>query len=85
MELDHDLTCRELVEFLSEYIDGTLSAVEVAVFEEHLSQCRDCRVYIESYRMTMRLTRETSRSGPDGGGIPQSLVEAIKSAQRALE
>ena len=61
MKLDHDLTCRELVEFLSEYIDGTLSAAEVAAFEDHLNQCRDCRTYIESYRMTMKLTREVSQ------------------------
>jgi anti-sigma factor RsiW len=47
------MTCRELVELVTEYLEGTLSAEESERFQEHLSICPGCQAYIEQMRSTI--------------------------------
>ena len=42
-----DITCRELVELVSAYLDGTLGRSDLERFEAHLEICDDCRTYVE--------------------------------------
>ncbi len=56
------LTCKELVELASAYIDGALAPDEERRFNDHLSVCDGCTTYLEQLRRTIRLTgtlRET--------------------------
>ena len=48
------LSCRELVELVTEYLEGTLPPDERARFEAHLSECPYCRIYLEQMRRTIR-------------------------------
>lgn len=50
------LTCRELVELVTDYLDGTLSRRDRARFEAHLGACTNCTHYVEQFRETVRLT-----------------------------
>jgi anti-sigma factor RsiW len=56
------LACRELVELVTEYLEGTLPADERARFEYHLAKCAGCQVYVAQMRQTIqvlgRLTEE---------------------------
>jgi anti-sigma factor RsiW len=54
------LTCREFVELVTEYLEGTLPAVERTRFEEHLHTCQSCPQYVEQIRKTIRLTGKLS-------------------------
>jgi anti-sigma factor RsiW len=47
------MTCRELVELVTEYLEGTLSAEESERFQQHLSICPGCQAYIEQMRSTI--------------------------------
>jgi anti-sigma factor RsiW len=51
----NELTCKELVELVTEYIEGTLPPAEHTRFEEHLATCRGCRNYLAQMRQTIRL------------------------------
>ena len=51
-----DLTCRELVELVTEYLDGALSSEELERFEEHLVYCGPCATHVEQMRETIRVT-----------------------------
>jgi predicted anti-sigma-YlaC factor YlaD len=57
------LTCKELVELVTDYLEGTLPPAEQTRFEEHLGVCSGCRHYLEQMRQTVRalgtLTEET--------------------------
>jgi anti-sigma factor RsiW len=78
-----DLSCRDLVDFLDDYLEAALAADEQACFESHLAVCPDCVAYLESYRATMRLGREAF--APDDGEIgdaPRALIDAILDARR---
>ena len=50
------MTCRELVELVTEYLEGTLPGDIRTRMEEHLSVCDGCNKYIEQMRQTIRLT-----------------------------
>jgi len=49
------LSCQELVELLTDYLDGALPPDEHARFEEHVTICQGCGVYLEQMRTTIRL------------------------------
>lgn len=80
------MTCRQVVEFLDEYTDGTLPPEARRLFEEHLAGCADCRAYLDSYRLTIRASRVAFQH-PDAPTrpqpIPEELVSAIVAARRA--
>jgi anti-sigma factor RsiW len=48
-----DIACNELVELLTEYLEGTLPAAEVAAIEAHLVSCEGCRRYLDQMRATI--------------------------------
>ncbi len=50
------LTCRELVELVTEYLDGSLSRRDRARFDGHIAGCPNCTAYLEQFRETIRLT-----------------------------
>jgi predicted anti-sigma-YlaC factor YlaD len=50
-----DLTCRELVEIVTDYLEGAMPAGERLRFEEHLVICPGCTNYLEQMRQTIRV------------------------------
>jgi predicted anti-sigma-YlaC factor YlaD len=51
-----DLTCAELVELVSDYIEGALTSEERARIEEHLIVCEGCVNYLDQMQKTIALT-----------------------------
>ena len=47
------LSCRELVELVTDYLESALSKEERARFERHIGSCGGCRVYLEQMRITI--------------------------------
>ena len=66
------MSCQELVELVTEYLEGTLPDEARARFDLHLSFCKACRVYLEQMRLTVktlgRLTEDT---------IPESAKQQL--------
>ncbi len=52
-EIRHMITCRELVELVTDYVEGRLDTESVARFEEHLAQCPPCVGYVGQFRQTI--------------------------------
>jgi anti-sigma factor RsiW len=52
------MTCRELVELVSDYLEGRLDARDQERFTAHLDVCPDCREYVEQMRVTVRALGE---------------------------
>jgi len=52
---EQELTCQELVELVTEYLEGTLSPEDRVRFEAHLATCPGCRIYLEQMRQTIEL------------------------------
>ena len=46
------ITCSEVVELVTDYLERALPAEETALFEQHLNFCEGCIVYVEQMRAT---------------------------------
>ncbi|MEA2654645.1 MAG: hypothetical protein QOI23_10 [Chloroflexota bacterium] len=71
------MTCREVVELMTDYLEGTLSPGDRARFEGHIAGCDGCRAYLDQ----MRTTR--SALGALGEeSVPQPLRDELLKAFR---
>ena len=75
------ITCRELIDFIADYLDGALAADARFDFERHLAVCPSCRAYLASYAATIRASRE-AMAADDAPELPEELVQAILGSRR---
>jgi anti-sigma factor RsiW len=54
--MTRDLTCREVVELLSDYLDDALDAGTEADVRAHVADCDGCARVLDQLRETVRLT-----------------------------
>lgn len=52
-ESSERITCQEVTELVTEYVEGTLGAHETALFEQHLNFCDGCDWYVDQMRTTI--------------------------------
>src|SRR5262249_994577 len=50
------LACQELVELVTDYLEGALSDTDRERFEAHIAACGHCTAYVEQMRRTVELT-----------------------------
>jgi anti-sigma factor RsiW len=61
MAESHDhLSCQEVVELVTDYLDGALSGEDAALFEQHLNFCDGCVWYVDQIRTTIEAVGEIS-------------------------
>lgn len=72
------LACNELVEIITEHLEGTLSPRDRARFEAHLDECEGCRNYLEQMRRTIQVVGRIRDES-----IPPQAREALLQAFRA--
>ena len=69
------MTCRELASLLIDYVSGELTPENQQSLQEHLQLCPPCVTYLETYHLTIKLTRKL----PDVP-LPPQLVSRLKVA-----
>jgi anti-sigma factor RsiW len=72
-----ELTCRELVELVTDYLEDALSPERRELFEEHVAACEACGAYVEQMRETRRALGTLSE-----GSIPPDARAALLHAFR---
>lgn len=55
MSVSADIACREMVEFITDYLEGALPRAERRRFARHLDGCDGCSAYVEQMRQTIEL------------------------------
>ena len=71
------MSCIELVELITEYLEGALPEDRRARFEEHLRGCDGCTAYMEQFETTIRLTGMLTEDQ-----VPTDAREALLGAFR---
>ncbi|HEU0249913.1 MAG TPA: zf-HC2 domain-containing protein [Solirubrobacteraceae bacterium] len=51
-----ELPCREMVELITDYLEGALSRSQRRRFEAHLAGCEHCSEYLRQMRLTIEAT-----------------------------
>ena len=50
------ISCQEVVELVTDYLEGALTPADRSRFEAHLAACGNCTEYVAQFRETIRLT-----------------------------
>jgi len=80
--MTRDPTCREIVELVTDYLEGAMSRRDRVAFERHLAGCEGCSDYLDQMRAVIRLSArpvEDSLS-PE---LQRELVGAFRDFRRA--
>lgn len=72
------LVCQQIVDLVTEFLEGALAEAEREAFEEHLATCPDCVAHVGQMRITQRLTAQL-RHGAAGDGLRGRLLDAFRS------
>jgi len=75
------LTCRELTEALTDYLEGVMGPEDVARFEAHLAVCDGCVNYVDQMRDTIRVVHAL-RPAEVEATVPDELLEAFRAWKR---
>lgn len=71
------LTCREFVELVTEYLEGTMAPDDRSRFEQHLAICPGCATYVDQIRQTIALVGSIAEES-----IPVEAQEVLLQAFR---
>jgi predicted anti-sigma-YlaC factor YlaD len=79
------ITCRQLDEFIIDYLEGALPKRQKIIFELHLIGCPECRDYLVAYRLTMAIVKRVSENGRPqvAKTMPADLIKAIQAAHQS--
>ena len=74
---DH-ITCQEVVELVTAYLERALPADETTLFEQHLNLCEGCVSYVEQMRGTIAATGRVA-----GDDLPAEARDRLLAAFRS--
>ena len=67
-----DLTCKEVVELVTDYLEGALPAEMRKRFDQHLTGCDPCIVYLEQMRQTIATLGKLPEES-----VPQNVLDTL--------
>ena len=77
-----ELTCKELVEVVTDYLEGRMAPPDRLRFEQHLVFCDWCVTYLEQMRQTVDLVG-TLREEDVSPEAEEALLEAFRDWKQA--
>jgi len=75
------ITCQELVELVTEYLEGILDDDTRGRFEQHLAACPGCVRYVEQMRLTIRATGRLSEDALEPAAT-EALLDVFRDWKR---
>jgi anti-sigma factor RsiW len=76
-ESTQHISCQEVVELVTDYVEGALPVDETALFEQHLNFCDGCVWYVDQMRTTID---SVGRIGEED--LPEETRERLMTAFR---
>lgn len=77
-----ELSCQEIIEVVTEYLEGSMPGEERQQFERHLSYCPGCVTYVEQIRETIDLTGTIPREETLPPALREGLVAQFRNWQQ---
>ena len=71
------MTCQDLVEVVTEYLDGAMPPADVRRFDEHLTTCDGCTTYLAQFRQTIELSGRLTPEAVDAE-TEAALLDAFR-------
>lgn len=74
------LTCKELTELVTDYLEGHLSIYDRVRFELHVGLCQHCRTYLRQMKMTVKALGSLDAEPPPA--VSSELLERFRTWKR---
>jgi len=75
--MEHSKDCRDLLNSLSEYVDGSLQEEFCVEIERHMIGCEDCRIVIDTLQKTVELYQTTTEPSTVPADVRQRLFHRL--------
>ena len=72
-----EISCQEVVEVVTDYLEGKLPPEQAAIFEAHLELCDGCRWYLDQMRITIATVGRIEEEA-----VPAELHDTVLAAFR---
>ena len=66
--------CKQVLQALTEYLEGDLPSGDEQEFEHHMEDCRPCDAFFRTYKKSSELARDTLRVED----IPEELQNRVR-------
>lgn len=74
----HMLTCKEMTDLVTDYLEGRMSFMDRVRFQMHLGMCKHCRAYVAQMRLTVAtLSRLPAEPMPED--VRDELLQRFRS------
>ena len=80
----HDITCRQAVALMTDYLDGVLAQEDRALMEAHLAECESCGEHLRQIRITVAVTGRIREDDLDPAAR-EDLMDLYRRWQRHRE
>jgi anti-sigma factor RsiW len=77
----YEMSCRELVELVTDYFEGALSRADRRRFELHIQGCDACTAYLEQMRVTVEAAGALTEDDIDAAAR-DALLDAFRGWNR---
>jgi anti-sigma factor RsiW len=77
-----ELTCKEIVELVTDYLDGSMAPAQHALFEQHILTCPPCATYLEQMRTMVGLAATLDAPLETVPEPPEVVLEAFRRWKR---
>lgn len=78
------VVCRELVELVTGYLEGSLSPARREAVETHLLACGNCSEYVEQMRVVIAVQAASANAAtPQESDLPAGMLDGLLAAFRA--
>lgn len=67
-----EVQCREVVDVLTDYLEGALPADQRAALEQHLLTCEGCTSYVDQMRTSIGLTGRLQQED-----VPAAVMDKV--------
>jgi len=81
MSSERTITCQELTEVVTDYLEGVMGAEERARFDAHLELCEGCVNYVSQMRQTIRAVGELDPAEVEAT-VPDDVLAAFRAWRR---
>ena len=81
MNSQRTITCQELSEVVTDYLEGVMGAGERARFDAHLELCEGCVNYVSQMRQTIRAVGELDPAEVEAT-VPDDVLAAFRAWRR---
>jgi len=79
---DHHVTCQEIVELVTEYLEAALDTDTAELFEEHINFCDGCEAYLAQMRSTIATVAGLEPEEPPAA-VRERLMSGFREWKRA--